>query len=413
MLDYRTNGSSAAQGRGHARSRRTARASAPGRQLRVGIVAAAALMGAGCGSSAVASHAGTSSPTATAIAPSTATPATCQDISIALPPASGTTSADPVVVLANGINKPDDLYGAASQLYLGAYAAGQLDLLPSWAPPLASLPNSLGETEGMTEIDGVMYVAEQGLDRVVRLGPGATETTVLQLHPVAGQQGVDGIGSVGGTLLIPDSPHGVVYWVSTAGAIIRSVPGFVRPTDAWGLSDGTVLVADEDAGSVTAVAPDGSKTILAHGWQEIDDIVTDSSGNVFGVTENNPIGEVTEESHGVETVVVHGLQGGQGIASGAADDLAVTEENAGRVDMVVQTFLLEPVVLPEPGGLYCLSLLRQSSFTAPITLSGSSGVRVLHQPGSGDIAEINVARCTSSCTVTARSGSLSQTVPLQ
>src|SRR5207237_2787877 len=122
-------------------------------------------------------------------------------------------------------------------------------------------PGASPRTDGTACIGPTMYVADQQNDRVDAVD-GNQVRTFLQLTPVRGVDGVDGIAAAGNQLVVPDSPHGVVDWVDQSGRIVRSVGGFSRPTGAWPMPDGSVLIADENASAVVRVAPDGSRTFL-------------------------------------------------------------------------------------------------------------------------------------------------------
>jgi len=68
-----------------------------------------------------------------------------------------------------------------------------------------------------------MYAARQAQDVVDEVA-GSQVRTVLQLPPVAGQDGVGGITAQEGQLIVPDSPRGVVDWVDPAtGRITKQV----------------------------------------------------------------------------------------------------------------------------------------------------------------------------------------------
>src|SRR5207237_3341765 len=140
----------------------------------------------------------------------------------------GPVTSAPLWTVATGLNEPDDLLFHDGQLYVGELGAGAVDVLAP-GKQLQRLPVSIPLTEGIAFIGSTMYVADQRNDRVDAVDGGQVRT-FLQLTPVRGVDGVDGIAAAGNQLVVPDSPHGVVDWVDQAGKIVRSVGGFSRPT---------------------------------------------------------------------------------------------------------------------------------------------------------------------------------------
>jgi hypothetical protein len=222
--------------------------------------------------------------------------------------------------------------------------------------------------------------------------------------------GVDGIAAGGDQLIVPDSPHGVVDWVDQAGHIVRSVGGFVRPTGAWPMPDGSVLVADENASAVVRVAPDGSRTYLTRSFPIADDVAADAAGNVFAV---NPLaggGHLAQVAGGRANDLISHLAGPQGVVVDDAGNLFLSEEDAGRVDLLVRSFKIEPLATatPAPGHALCIDIFRAPGFTGDVELTGSAGLRVVQQPRTGTQGAVLVSGCRSApCQVVARSGSSS------
>lgn len=315
--------------------------------------------------------------------------------------------------VASGLHQPDDLLFANGQLYVAELGSGGIDVLaPGRAPRTIAL--HLGAAEGMVFIGTDLYVAGQANDAVYQV-IGTTLRKVIQLNPVAGQDGVDGIAAQAGLLIVPDSPRGVVDWVDPAsGAIRRQVGGFVRPTGAWPLADGDVLIADEYGNAVVRVSSGGAKTYLAQDLAIADDIAVDSRGAVFAVAPVAGGGRLAQVlPDGTVQSVLTGLAAPQGLAVDAADNLYFSEEDSGRVDVLVRTFKLAPLpVLTASGDRpVCVHLRRADGFADPITLVGGPGVRVLQQPGSGDEGSVLVTGCPpSGCSLTAEAGARSDAV---
>jgi hypothetical protein len=328
--------------------------------------------------------------------------------------APGVTSPDPVLQLLSGLNQPDDLLFAQGQLYVGEYGSGKIAVL---GPELSEtvLPVTVPEVEGMALLNGTLYVADQQSDSVVRVD-GSQLTKVLQLMPVPGQEGVDGIGSAGNELIVPDSPRGRVLLVGPDGTLIQTFTGFVRPTGAWGLTGGGFLVADEDAGSVLAVAADGARTTIATGVPLADDVTEDSAGRIDVISIQD--GTLLQVAPGSRVVLASGLDQPQGLTLDAADNSVVTQYGSGRLDEVVTTF--QP--LPGATGVslkrdqpLCISVVRAGRFTAPVQIAAATGFRVVRQPGQGSVGAILPRSCPHGCELNLRlrSGALQARTSVQ
>jgi hypothetical protein len=308
--------------------------------------------------------------------------------------------------VASGLDRPDDVLYAGGQLYVAVLGSGGIEVLAS-GRPAATLPVHIADVEGMAFIGSDFYAAGQARDAVYQVS-GPALRRVIQLAPVAGQDGVDGIAAQEGLLVVPDSPRGVVDWVDPAtGAIRRQLTGFVRPTGAWPLPDGGVLIADEYGNAVVRVTSAGARTYLTRDLPIADDVAEDSQGAVFAVAPVAGGGRLAQVlSGGGVNDVLTGLAAPQGLAVDGADNLYFTEEDAGRVDLLVRTFKLAPLpaVRASSRQPVCVQVRRAPGFTAPITLSGGSRLQVLSQPGSGDVASLLVTGCPTGCQLTARAG---------
>jgi len=308
-------------------------------------------------------------------------------------------------VVASGLDTPDDLLFHDGTLYVGELATGHIALLAA-GRPLSRLAAVVPRVEGLQFLGGTLYAADQQNDRIDRID-GPTVTTFLQLTPVPGQEGVDGIGVVGDQLVIPDSANHEVLWVDAAGAILRREGGFIRPTGAWSLPDGSVLVADEYGNAAYRVLPDGSRQVLVTGLPIIDDVAADSDGKIFVITPVTSGGRLAEIIGGRAIDLVGNLLEPQGLGFDAAGNIFVSEAAAGRVDLVIRSFKLVPLgpTRAAGGGSICVDLVRAPGFGSAIELSGGPGVTVLGQPGTGTRASVVLADCGQRyCRVTARAG---------
>jgi hypothetical protein len=201
----------------------------------------------------------------------------------ARPVAQGVSSAGPVLLLASGMNVPDDLYyfEADGTVLVGEHGDGHLSLVggPSG---LVRLPQVVPEAEGITQINGVTYIADQFHARVVALTDTGVRT-VLQLQPVPSGENLDGISSdlKGTGLVVPDSPHGTVLFVDTSGRVTSRVGGFGRPAgSAPDPAQGGYLIADENLSAVFEIK-NGAVSRVAGNLPGVDDAVRAQDGHVL------------------------------------------------------------------------------------------------------------------------------------
>jgi glucose/arabinose dehydrogenase len=326
-------------------------------------------------------------------------------------PAVGLSSTLPLLTLASGLPGPDDMLQDGDLLLVGEYGSGRiLELGAEGGPHL--LAGSVPEVEGIARLGGILYVADQLDDRVVKLAPDGTVTPVLQLQPVAGVEGVDQIATDATQLLVPDSPRGRLLFVSPQGTIQRNVGGFDRPTGAWPMPDGSVLVADENAGRVYSVSPGGAVTVLASRIGLVDDVAA-GYGHTYAI--GISAGVLVELTGNGVHDVVSGLEEPQGLVLDPAGNPVVTEERRGTVVVAVTSFRLLPAG-PTPRlqahQPLCVRLVRGPGFTGAVTIQPGVGYRVVSNPGAGSLGEISPAGCAGTCSilVRARSGGLESSV---
>jgi hypothetical protein len=315
----------------------------------------------------------------------------------------------------SGLNQPDDLLYHQGSLLVGALGAGKIEVLTP-GKATVELPIHIAATEGMVYIGANLYVGGQTQDAVFEVN-GDQLRTVIQLTPVPGQDGVDGIGAQGNLLVVPDSARGVVDWVDPAsGRITKSLGGFVRPTGVWAEPNGSLLVADEYGNAAVRIASDGSRTYLARGLPIVDDIAEDQQGNAFVVMPVNTGGRLVQVAPNAPTDVVDGLAAPQGIAIDDAGNLFFSEENAGRVDVLIRSFKLVPMGQLSDSATQpvCVNVARAPGFQGDIHLAGGAGLEVVEQPGTGDRGAVLLTGCqAAACGLTATSGALSDTLWIQ
>lgn len=232
-----------------------------------------------------------SSPTTQHTAKKTATPAPTP--SPIVPTATPTLSPAPqhytAQVILRGGARPDDLAFDQRGRILFSDPHNNIVARINADGSFTTLIRGLDEPEGLVVLpDGTLIVAEQGHNRILSFAPGSTTFTVLHVLPgtpgsAACKDGVDGIAldPTNNTLIIPDSPTGVVYRLSLDGKTLTPLAsGIVRPVGATVDAHGNIYVADECGGALWRIAPDGTK-IRYGGFGMLDDVVLDQHGDAL------------------------------------------------------------------------------------------------------------------------------------
>jgi DNA-binding beta-propeller fold protein YncE len=320
---------------------------------------------------------------------------------VARPVASGVSSADPVLLLASGLNGPDDLlYTDDGTVLVGEHGDGHIARVGGPAGFLR-LPQVVPEAEGIAQVNGTTYIADQFNARVVALTDTGVRT-VLQLQPVASGENLDGIAAdlKGSGLIVPDSPHGTVLQVDLSGKIVSRVGGFSRPAGAApDPSLGGYLIADENASAVFELNG-GTVKRLAGGLPGVDDAVRDQLGHLLVILPAS--GRLFDVTSGGD--LARGLRNPQGLGFDGAQNVLVTESDNGRLDLVVTTFAIEVpsgVVQLKAGQGVCYGILRAPGNTDNIRVYESIGALPLDDPAVSAQGEVIPGRCNlESCTVT-------------
>jgi len=315
--------------------------------------------------------------------------------------APGVSSADPVLLLASGLNGPDDLlYTDDGTVLVGEHTDGHIARVGG-AAGLVRLPQVVPEAEGIVQVGGVTYVADQFHARVVALTDTGVRT-VIQLQPVASGENLDGMSSnlKGDGLIVPDSPHGTVLQVSVAGSVISRTGGFARPAGASpDPSAGGYLIADENASAVFELTG-GTVKRLAGGLPGVDDAIRTDAGHLLVILPAS--GRLFDVTSG--TNLATGLRNPQGLGFDAAQNVLVTESDNGRLDLVVNTFAITtppPNVQLAPGQPICYGLLRAPGFTDPVTIQEVVNGLPVTDPSGDTPGQLMPGRCIDpSCTVT-------------
>jgi sugar lactone lactonase YvrE len=249
-----------------------------------------------------------------------------------------TQAAQTLQVLAAVGGQPDDIaVDTQGRLVWGDLARGTIERLDG--KRVVTVARNLSVPEGVVVLpNGTIIVAEQGRDRIVRIGAHGALSLVYALQPVSGQEGVDGIGRDPrtGNLLVPDSPNGTVLTMSPQGRHVRLIArGLGRPVDAAVDKQGDVLVPDEHLGTLVVVTPRGQVSYRGT-LSTPDDVAVDRNGRIW-VTTLGDYGLWVIDPGGAPRRVLIGLANPQGLTLDRCGDPIVVEQNAARLVRLLLT----------------------------------------------------------------------------
>jgi hypothetical protein len=241
-------------------------------------------------------------------------------------------------VLAAVGGQPDDIaVDAGGRLVWGNLARGTIERLQGRR--VVTVARGLSVPEGIVALHGgALLVAEQGPDRIDRIGPRGRIRVVYRLRPVAGQEGVDGIGRDprSGDLLVPDSPRGTVLRMTVNGRRARVVArGLGRPVAAAVDAGGNVLVPDEHLGTLVVVSPRG-RVSSRGAFSTPDDVAVARSGRIW-VTTLGDGGLWAIDGGGTPRRVLSGLANPQGLTLDRCGDPIIVEQNRARLVRLLLT----------------------------------------------------------------------------
>ena len=198
-------------------------------------------------------------------------------------------------MLLAGKYRPDDLaFDPTGHLVFSDVYHGTVSRLNANGS-VTVLVRGLADPEGLVFLqNGTLIIAEQQTNRILAFTPATSALTVLRVLPgtPAGKpckDGVDGIAldPTTNSLIVPDSPIGVVYRMSLDGARLTLLAANIpRPVGAVVDPQGNVYVADECGGALWKITSAG-KTLRMGGFGMLDDIAFDHHGNIL-VTDLKP-----------------------------------------------------------------------------------------------------------------------------
>jgi len=235
--------------------------------------------------------------------------------------------------------QPDDItVDTRGRLVWGDLARGTLQRLDG--RNVVTIARGLSVPEGLiAQRNGTFIVAEQGYDRIDLLGSRRAVHVVYALRPVAGQEGVDGIGldPRNGTLLVPDSPNGRILRMTMSGRNVRVIAsGLGRPVDAAADTRGDVLAPDEHLGTLVVVTPGGHVSYQGS-LATPDDVSMDRGGRVWITTLGDGGLWVIDRGASAPRRVLVGLANPQGLTLDRCGDPIVVEQNTARIVRLLLT----------------------------------------------------------------------------
>jgi sugar lactone lactonase YvrE len=241
-----------------------------------------------------------------------------------------------------GRYRPDDLvFDPAGHLLFSDVYRGTVSRL-NVNGSVTQLISGLAGPEGLVFLpDGTLVIAEQHTNRILAFSPQHGSLSVLRVLPgvPSGQpckDGVDGIAfdPTTQTLIVPDSPTGVVYRMSLDGKRLALLAAHIpRPVGAAVDARGNIYVADECGGALWELSAGGRLTRLG-GFGMLDDVAFDHHGNLL-LTDLKPSLHALLRIHlpggRREILASRGFVEPQGLAVDRSDNIYVSDDAAAQL----------------------------------------------------------------------------------
>lgn len=210
-------------------------------------------------------------------------------------------------------------------IWATAVNSGRVLELDASGRPLRTIDDPHGP-EGIVPIaGGMLALAEQRANRVVRLDPATGATSPLVDVPNrTANEGVDGIAydAARSRLLVPDSANGRLLAVAlsadgtAAGSPAVLASGLGRPVAAWPEADGSVDVGVENAPGLVRVAATGGgvSPLVPNGTLSQVDEVLGENGLLYVTDLSLHVVDAVDPHSGRTARLVTGASDPQGLA---------------------------------------------------------------------------------------------------
>jgi streptogramin lyase len=207
---------------------------------------------------------------------------------------------------------------------------------------------------------GDFYIADIGLQKVIKVTPAGKQTTVGTGLEVPGGVAVDGAGNV----YIADSQAAVVWKVTPGGVQTTVGKNFQYPFSVAVDGEDNLYVSDPYIPTVFKVTPSGKMTTVGTGYNTPNGVAVDPAGNVYVADPyNQAVFKITPA--GKQTTVGTGLIAPTAVAVDAAEDVYITDVGTNDLYEVtpsgVQTTVAQNLDIPSgialdgPGNLYLVN----------------------------------------------------------
>src|SRR5262249_49592852 len=157
-------------------------------------------------------------------------------------------------------------------------------------------------------------------------------------------------------------------------------------------------IADENASAIFEILGTNVKR-LEGGLPGVDDAIRGADAHVLAILPG--AGRLIDATTGRN--VATGLRNPQGLGFDGAGNILVTESDAGRLDLVVTTFMAEVpsgTVQLAPGQGICIGLLRAPGNGEEVKIHRATGALSVVDPLGGSQGEVHPARCPlEACTM--------------
>lgn len=245
-------------------------------------------------------------------------------------------------LLLSGRYQPDDLvFDPVGRLLFSDVHRGMVGRVNADGS-VTRLISGLAGPEGLVFLpDGRLIIAEQNTNRILTFSAHSGVLSVLRVLPGVPsgrpcKAGVDGIAfdPTTGTLIVPDSPLGLVYRLSLDGKQLTLLAAHIpRPVGAAVDARGNIYIADECGGALWERDGTGRLTRMG-GFGMLDDVAFDPWGNLLVI-------DLKPSLHALirirlpggqrDILASQGLIEPQGLAVDSRGEISVSDDTAARI----------------------------------------------------------------------------------